>query len=225
MSYILDALRKADAERERSPARGIHAQAMPPPASPAPAATGTRLVLGAAVAVAVLGAIGWQFGAPRPAPVAVGNTQEGASLPAPPEPPALSAAPAPPATAVLPAPPAAVLSPVPAPAPATPPAARTTAERAPGQRTASAPQAVSAPAVADKVLDAASALPADVQRELPKLVLSGGIYSENPAQRMLIVNGQVVGEGAEPAPGLVLEQIRARTAVFSYRGYRYLQGF
>ncbi|RYY69139.1 MAG: hypothetical protein EOO24_51245, partial [Comamonadaceae bacterium] len=28
MSYILDALRKADAERERDPARGIHAQPM-----------------------------------------------------------------------------------------------------------------------------------------------------------------------------------------------------
>jgi general secretion pathway protein B len=31
MSYILDALRKADAERERDPARGIHAQPLPGP--------------------------------------------------------------------------------------------------------------------------------------------------------------------------------------------------
>ena len=28
MSYILDALRKADAQRERDPARGIHAQTL-----------------------------------------------------------------------------------------------------------------------------------------------------------------------------------------------------
>ena len=43
MSYILDALRKADAERERDPARGIHAQplasASPQAASALPALT------------------------------------------------------------------------------------------------------------------------------------------------------------------------------------------
>jgi len=64
-------------------------------------------------------------------------------------------------------------------------------------------------------------LPAEVQRELPKLAISGGVYSDNAAQRMLIVNGQVLGEGAEPAPGVLLEQIRAKTAVLKYRGYRY----
>jgi general secretion pathway protein B len=72
----------------------------------------------------------------------------------------------------------------------------------------------------DRVLSA-NELPADVQRELPKLAISGGVYSANPAQRMLIVNGQVLGEGTEPAPGVVLEQIRAKTAVLRYRGYRY----
>ncbi len=64
-------------------------------------------------------------------------------------------------------------------------------------------------------------LPPEVQRDLPKLAISGGVYSDNAAQRMLIVNGQVLGEGAEPAPGVVLEQIRARTAVWRFRGYRY----
>jgi general secretion pathway protein B len=60
-----------------------------------------------------------------------------------------------------------------------------------------------------------------VQRELPKLAISGGVHSENAAQRMLIVGGQVMKEGAELAPGLVLEQIRARTAVLRFRSYRY----
>jgi general secretion pathway protein B len=77
-----------------------------------------------------------------------------------------------------------------------------------------------ATAASNRVLSV-NELPADVQRELPKLAISGGVYSDNPAQRMLIVNGQVLGEGAEPAPGVLLEQIRAKTAVLRYRGYRY----
>ena len=77
-----------------------------------------------------------------------------------------------------------------------------------------------AAATPDRVL-AVAELPADVQRELPKLAISGGVYSDNPAQRMLIVNGQVFNEGAELAPGVQLEQIRAKTAVLKFRGYRY----
>jgi general secretion pathway protein B len=72
----------------------------------------------------------------------------------------------------------------------------------------------------DRVLSTAE-LPADVQRELPKLQISGGVHSENAAQRMLIVGGEVRTEGSELAPGVVLEQIRDRTAVLRYRGYRY----
>lgn len=64
-------------------------------------------------------------------------------------------------------------------------------------------------------------LPPDVQRDLPKLAITGGVHSDNAAQRMLIVGGQVMGEGAELAPGLVLEQIRAKTAVFRFRGLRF----
>ena len=64
-------------------------------------------------------------------------------------------------------------------------------------------------------------LPPDVQRELPKLVVTGGVYSENPAQRMLVINGQVFNEGGEPAAGVLLEQIRPRTAVLKFRNTRY----
>ncbi len=38
---------------------------------------------------------------------------------------------------------------------------------------------------------------------------------------MLIVGGQVAGEGAELAPGVVLEQIRPKSAVLRFRGLRY----
>jgi general secretion pathway protein B len=72
---------------------------------------------------------------------------------------------------------------------------------------------------------AVAELPADVQRELPRLVISGGVFSETAAQRMLIVGGQVVNEGAELAPGLVLEQIRPKIAVLRFRGWRYSVGY
>ncbi|NNU42734.1 general secretion pathway protein GspB [Ramlibacter montanisoli] len=68
-------------------------------------------------------------------------------------------------------------------------------------------------------------LPAEVQKDLPKLAISGGVHSENAAQRMLVVGGQVLSEGAEVAPGVVLEQIRAGTAVLRFRGYRYSVGY
>ncbi len=60
-------------------------------------------------------------------------------------------------------------------------------------------------------------LPADA----PKLVITGGVYSTNPVQRMLIVNGQVLNEGSEVASGVVLEEIKPKGAVLRFRGARY----
>lgn len=83
-----------------------------------------------------------------------------------------------------------------------------------------------APAVAADVSNASARiytlaeLPADAQQAFPKLSISGGVYSDNVAQRMLIVNGQVFNEGSEIGPGVVLEAVRARTAVLKFRGLR-----
>lgn len=82
------------------------------------------------------------------------------------------------------------------------------------------PVAASAAATADRLLSIAE-LPADIQRELPRLAITGGVYSTNAAQRLLIVNGQVLSEGAQAAPGVQLVQIRPKTAVLVFRGYRY----
>jgi general secretion pathway protein B len=73
---------------------------------------------------------------------------------------------------------------------------------------------------------AAAALPpappvAGLPPDAPKLSISGGVYSNNPAQRMLIVNGQVFNEGSEIGPGVVLEQIRPKGAVLKFRNARY----
>ena len=55
----------------------------------------------------------------------------------------------------------------------------------------------------------------------PEIVITGTSYSTNPAHRMLIVNGQVVKEGQEASPGLTLESIGQRTAVFNQGGSRF----
>jgi general secretion pathway protein B len=61
--------------------------------------------------------------------------------------------------------------------------------------------------------------------DAPKLAISGGVYSTNPTQRMLIVNGQVFNEGSELAPGVTLERIEPKTAVLKFRGGSYTVGY
>jgi len=68
-------------------------------------------------------------------------------------------------------------------------------------------------------------LPQDVRQTLPKLAISGATYSDNPAWRMIIINGQVVREGEKPTPDLQLEQIRPKAAVLNFKGQRYLVGY
>jgi general secretion pathway protein B len=60
-------------------------------------------------------------------------------------------------------------------------------------------------------------LPADA----PRLVISGGTYSANPAERLVIVNGQVFGEGADLGSGVVLEQVKPESVVLGFRGSHY----
>ena len=64
-------------------------------------------------------------------------------------------------------------------------------------------------------------LPEAVRRELPNIVVSGSTYSTNSANRMLMVNGQILHEGDPVAPGVVLRQIKPRAAVLSFREHLY----
>jgi len=47
------------------------------------------------------------------------------------------------------------------------------------------------------------------------------MYSDTPANRMLIINAQVWHEGDKIAPNLTLEQIRLRSAVLVFKGQRF----
>jgi general secretion pathway protein B len=66
-----------------------------------------------------------------------------------------------------------------------------------------------------------SQLPEDIRRQIPALTITGAVYSDNPAQRLLLVNGQVLSQGSLAAPDLTLEHIGAANSEFSFRGTRF----
>ena len=284
MSYILDALRKADAERERAAAPGLHTQPVaarsPPSGSGGPSAARSLSPLWWLAAVPIAGAAWWWFGtsvSPSPAPVArVAAGAPATSVPPGSQPNAAAAEPQRQPGAVAPAPQAQAPQPTPwqpqpQPSAATPmlpplvplsaatvpaarvnlparnPAASAASARPrpprpislPKELTADAPVSTgstrparskpmpTAPAGAEvgKPLEARlptrDELPEALRRELPQLTAGGAMYSENPANRLLVVNGQVLREGDSVAAGLVLEQIRLKSAVLNFRGQRY----
>ena len=242
MSYILEALKKAQAERQLGSAPTLHA--VPVGAAPR-AASGTRrrpawrtpaaVVLAVVVGLAlVLAVLAWRVRAPDAKPAA-----PLATMPAPVATP-VSAQPV--APAVMPAPqlavmpaavPALVSEPVAAPKPAV---AR--APRAPTHVAAAVPAAVPAPValappVARASVVAAAAVPEEeklpslrelpeaIQRAVPPLAFGGYMYSKNPSDRLLLIDKSLRHEGEEVAPGLVLEKLLPKAALMNYKGYRY----
>ena len=261
MSYILDALRKADAERARGAVPDLHAQpVLRSSAGTAPAsgaqpwawaagAVAVTAVCGlawalltrdpgresaAAAATAAPGAAGASVSAtaqapvptPVPVPTAV-TTVPMAAPPSTPAPVALAPARPPPAravtrTAIDPVRPA-LRKPAPDPAGLSPATAATAATTA---TTAAAPppaptQPDAAARTAEPRLYTQAELPDEIRRALPTLAIGGAMYSEHAASRMLIINGQVFHERDKLAPNLTLVQIRLKTAVLDFRGYRY----
>jgi general secretion pathway protein B len=221
MSYILDALRRADSERdrERGAVPGIYAQPVPVPSpedferrrgASRPWGWIALGLLGAALLV-VLG--GWLFGRDTAPPETVVAP---APLPVTPEP--RAAEPAPPVAAA--APPVATAPPPVAVLPAPIERRPTTSEAASAERKAGAPApAASAPA-AERIY-ARHELPEEIRRQVPPVNVSGSMYSPDPANRFLIINGQLVHEKAELGPGHTLMQIKLRAAVLRFRDVLY----
>ncbi len=78
MSYILDALRRAEAERERGEVPSLHTQQYAPPGQDEGRRDGTKTawLVGGALALALIVVVGWRWLAPEsptrnPAPIAV----------------------------------------------------------------------------------------------------------------------------------------------------------
>ncbi|WP_280154705.1 general secretion pathway protein GspB [Piscinibacter sp. XHJ-5] len=206
MSYILDALRRADAERGRGAVPGLHTQSVLPGARDEPRAAGLSPIAWMAVGAAIVaaGAVAWMLSGrdDPPAPVA--------PAPAP-----VAAAPA--SVAAVPAAPAApplVLAPAPVIAHASSRPAPTLAAARP------AAAASAAASAAEERVYAVNELPDPIRREMPALTIGGSIYSQTPASRFLIINGQIFHEGDKVAKDLSLEQIKLKAAVLRFKGYR-----
>ena len=224
MSYILDALQRADAERERGHVPGLNSQRVPPATrKPVPARRSSPWHLAIAVAAGlcvVLALWWWQQPEPSPAPAAVGMAAPAVSTP-----PAPAPTPAPAPVAAAPEPVLPILAP-PRPEPA-PPARPSPAPAAAKAAVPAAPAAAPAktePPAATAIRSFAE-LPPEVRAQLPAVNVSGATYSKDAAVRMLIANGKVVQEGQEIAPGLKLETIGQRSAVLNHQGMRYSIGY
>ncbi len=66
-----------------------------------------------------------------------------------------------------------------------------------------------------------SQLPDSVQRKLPDLKYSGHLYSSNPLRRKLIINGRGMREGEWVSDNLQLDEITMSGAIFAYKEYYY----
>jgi general secretion pathway protein B len=220
MSLILDALRKADAERERGSVPSLHSQPVAPPsaeASPKPVARPNWLWIAIGIAVGLAAAAAWvMVGRDAPSPGAVA-TQAPAATGTPPaaRPPGRT----PPAPAVAPtaSPPAEVEIAEPAPWPQ--PEERRAAR--PEEKGDAQVRVLGNVPTAEEQVYSRDQLPPDIRAALPQLTIGGSIYSPNPSGRSLIVNGQLFRERDRLTQDLSLEEIRLKAAVFSFRGYRF----
>lgn len=64
-------------------------------------------------------------------------------------------------------------------------------------------------------------LPDSLRRQIPAMNISGAIVSDAPAEWTLIINDQLMGKGSQVAPELRLEDITANSAVFNFKGQRF----
>ncbi len=245
MSFILDALKRAEEERARGQVPGVHtptaALAGIAPARGFPLAR-VGVAVGGIAAVCALGLFVWQMSQSRDAiskaavPVAADGlaAASAVSVTTAAVAPGVQAQAALPSVAVASAVAVAAAAEAPVsvsalPKPAktveveTPPAKKVTVAEAGargGQMRMEAefmPPGMAAPA---KVIPF-DQIPASRRAHMPKLLVSGGMYSEQASSRMVIVNDQVWREGESPMPGVEVEAIRIRSVVLSWQDLRF----
>lgn len=216
MSFILDALRRADREREseRGGVPSLYTQAAPLPTPQAASADGPAprpwLWLAAGLGGGLVLAAVWALWSATPSATVVPVV-----APSPAPAPAVAAVPA--VTTAPPEPPAPPKVAEPRPAPPieqAPPRTPPRAEPKPAPARAAAPP-----------IRQIDELSAEQRAALPKLTLGGAMYSANASSRRLIVNGQLLSEGEAVAPGVTIEEIRLKSVVLRTKDLRYELGF
>ena len=226
MSYILDALKKAEAERRigtnaSSPASLPAADSMQYAHRKAAMRSPWPWVAMTAVA-ALLAAYSWLRQPPvvppvaqhAPVPVAAAQAQQAVASPLPAEPQQQAIQPA-----TAPAQPAIAESPPEEPKPRSAKRAKPA-----GKKHADAEKKTAEPA-APPPPPTLRELPDNIQREIPQLSVGGYIYSGSKADRSVLINGRLLHEGEEAAPGLILEKMMPNGMVLNYKGYRYRAGY
>jgi general secretion pathway protein B len=207
MSYILEALKKAEAERRSGSMPSIHS----PHSFAIPGRRKTwwrQPWLWAACAVLLLSAIGGAWivtrqSEPAPPPMAVAPTPPAAPVTASAPPATLPASSAPSAKAEEP-----------------PPKAKP-AHKPVEKKPPPSPAVPKAESDEPAPLLTLRELPEQTQREIPQLEIGGYIYSNNKADRSVLINKRLLREGDQVAPELTLEQLMPNGMVLNFRGQRY----
>ena len=244
MSYILEALKKAQAERQLGNSPTLHAPTLQSVERSAAAGRLKKplLLLIVVMGVAIVALLAMLLkpaaapadvptvrdlaGAPAPAGPPTPATTAAAArdpLPAPAQVAADGPAPLPAPVAALP-PPVATLTPLPRKHadPQTAPAAPVSAANANASANANPAAAPAKPAAAfEEPVQNLRDLPEPIQRSIPQVAVGGYIYSKNPSDRLLLIDKVLRREGDEVAPGLKLEKLNPKEAVFNFKGYRY----
>jgi len=237
VSLILDALRRADSERERGAVPGLHAQPLPAFTGDALPPTGTRLWQAIAIVAGagLLAALAWGIvdrAPPRQAAVpAVTRPAVASTLTAPPPPPPVApyspgdvaTAPpvaAPPRASLIEAQPVAEPAPWPAQESRKAAALDSAAVRpAVGPEAKAVPPSIVMPTEAP--ITPRGELPDSIRAQLPPLAVGGSIYSASAPDRSVIIDGRIYREKDRLTADLSLEQIRPRSVVLLYKSYRF----
>ncbi len=242
MSYILDALQRAEAERIRGGVPTLHARplATPPPQSRVISQQHVGMAVTVIGLVLGIAALGWWMWPSVPGVVVAATAPIAVPMPPAAPAPVKPTVPAPPiATPAEPAapskakPPASALQAPPAKAKTALPVLKTEpAVTAPSKpetiEVVKAPTEISTPPTPQKLPAAKTPLPPllaelpeTTRREIPSMTISGAVYSQNPLQRLLLVNGLVLSQGSQVAPDLTVVEIRSNSSEFDYRGTRF----
>jgi general secretion pathway protein B len=215
MSYILDALRKSDQQRQHGKAPTLLSAQSMPPLSDNPRQRFNTWIAAALIGLGIL--IGWLRPWQTQTTTAPVTRQMQSATPA-----VAPQAPAPAPLAQVPAALPIIVSAVPEPEQ---PARKSHASSPPestAQITISEAEAHSNAVMLEQHIVKKDELPLAVRQSLPDIAIAFHQYSNNPGERRVMINNIVLRQGDWVAPGLKLEQITAQGVVLSSQGIQFL---